>query len=132
MTQSTYSYAEPGAIRPVRCEPWCVDGDGHPAADFRDDQVCWGPESYVEASTDEVKVEYDRKSDTTTVWPPRIGAQAYRDFNQHPQVYVHLDLPAKGVDTSVRLTGEEARQLAAHLVEAAGCLEGPVAEVDTR
>jgi hypothetical protein len=119
ITQSAYSYAEPGAIRPVQCEPWCVDGDGHFAAAMRDDQVCWGPGSYVEASTDEVKVEYEKRSDTETVWPARIGAQAYRGFNQHPQVYVHVDLPGDGVDVSVRLTAGEARQLAAQLVEAA-------------
>jgi hypothetical protein len=42
---------------------------------------------------------------------PRVGVMAYRGFNQHPSVYVHIDLPAyaDGIDVPVTLTNEEAR-----------------------
>ncbi len=120
-TRSIYTCGEPGAIRPVQCEPWCVDGDGHAGASDRDEHVCWGPQSYIEATTEEVKLEYDKQSDTTTVFPPRLGVSAYRGFNQYPQVYVHIDLPAHrdGIDVSVKLTGGEAVRLAADLLMAA-------------
>jgi hypothetical protein len=118
---STYTYAQPGAIRPIHCAPWCTDGDGHPAASMRDDQVCWGPDGYVEASTEEVLAEF--RNDSVISFPSVIGAQAYRQFNQQPQVYVHIELPAAadagGVDVSVKLTADEARRLAANLIEAA-------------
>lgn len=27
---------------PIQCEPWCVHGDGHPGADYPEDQTCDG------------------------------------------------------------------------------------------
>jgi hypothetical protein len=108
-------------IDAVRCTPWCTYGDGHTNETCREDQTCWGPEHYVEASTEEVLTEYRKATDEDFVWPSRVGAQAYRGFNQRPQVYIHVDLPAyaDGVDVSVKLTAEEAQQLAALLLEVA-------------
>jgi hypothetical protein len=109
-------------IAPIACTSWCKDGDGHPNETGRADQTCWGPHHYVEASTEEVLAEYDKSTHTWDTYASRLGISAYRGFNQHPSVYVHNNLPAGptgGVDTSVRLTADEARQLAAYLIEVA-------------
>ncbi|ORV85554.1 hypothetical protein AWC11_01640 [Mycobacterium interjectum] len=54
---------------------------------------------------------------------PKIGPCAYRGFNQRVCVYLHMYLPSHaedgGLDTLVRLTATEARQLAADLIAVA-------------
>jgi hypothetical protein len=109
-------------IAPIACTSWCRYGDGHPNETGRADQTCWGADHYVEASTEEVLAEYDKGTDTWNAYASQLGISAYRGFNQHPSVYVHINLPAApddGVDTSVWLTADEARQLAAYLIEVA-------------
>jgi hypothetical protein len=97
--------------RPPPAHPDAEDGDGHPNETGRDDQTCWRPGHYVEASTEEILTEYNRRTDTWNTWASRVGVMAYRGFNQHPSVYVHIDLPAyaDGIDVPVTLTNEEAR-----------------------
>jgi hypothetical protein len=103
----------------IVCTPWCEDGDGHPNAVFREDQTCWGQESYVDMSLEGVT------RDEYGVYVPRLGAQAYRHWpGEAPCVYVHLDnieLPANRgtLDDSLHLTAEEAISLAAALLNAA-------------
>jgi hypothetical protein len=69
---------QPTDLTPVQCEPWCTDGDGHPNTLGRRDQTCCGPEHYIEARVEEVLTEYNKYTDTTTTFPPRVGVMAYR------------------------------------------------------
>lgn len=41
-------------LPPIVCAPWCEDGDGHAREFMREDQTCWGPESYVDLSRERV------------------------------------------------------------------------------
>ena len=111
-------------ISPIQCAPWCVYGDGHPQQFMRGDQTCWGADHYVEASTEELRAEYNGRTGERTVFPAHIGPCAYRGFNEHPVVYLHVDVPTRQVDVSVKLTAAEARALAAHLIEVAELIEG--------
>lgn len=113
------------SIRPVICEPWCTDGDGHIREGGREDQNCWGESHYVELTLEEVGVEV--KADAPyghTIWPAIVGPNAYRGFNEHPCVYVHLLLPRWDIDSTFKLTSDEARDLAAHLLAVAEEIEG--------
>jgi hypothetical protein len=110
-------------IPPIECALWCKDGHGHTEQLMRGDQTCWGPDHYVEASTEELHAEYSSRTGERALWPTRGGACAYRGFNQRPVVYVHVEVPTRGTDESVRLTAAEARELAGYLVEVAEVIE---------
>jgi hypothetical protein len=113
-----------GEIPPIECAPWCKYGDGHTEQLMREDQTCWGPDHYVEASTEELHAEYSSRTGERVVWPTRVGACAYRAFNEHPTVYLHVEVPTRGVDTSIKLTAAEAWELADYLVEVAELIGG--------
>lgn len=113
------------SIRPVKCAPWCTDGDGHPQAKSRKDQDCWGTSHYTELSLEDVAVEFE-KDPTHGIYPSIIGPNAYRGHNQLPCVYVHFTIHGHGGDLedgSCKLTAGEARQLAANLITVADEIE---------
>jgi hypothetical protein len=110
-------------IPPVVCAPWCVDGDGHTNEAFRGDQTCWGYDTYVDLSLEDVT------RDKYGVYVQRIGATSHRRWGHTPCVYVHLDsieLSANRgtIDHALHLTAEEAMSLAAALVKAAEDIRG--------
>jgi hypothetical protein len=109
-------------IPPIVCAPWCVDRDGHTNAVFRGDQTCWGFDTYVDLSLEDVtREEYG-------VYVQRIGATPYRRWGHTPCVYVHLadiEIPKRGtIDHALHMTAEEAMSLAAALVKAAEDIRG--------
>jgi hypothetical protein len=128
MTQDTdvQRYDEAAKIPPIKCTTWCRHGDGHTKELMRADQTCWGQDHYLDLTLEDVQAteleptESDRFRYSVDV--PRIGSCGYRGFNQLPCVYMHVYLPTDGdcgLDTSVKLTPEEARELAAYLVTVA-------------
>lgn len=118
----------PAHLSPVQCAPWCKDNDGHIGQVARHDQNCWGPDHYVDLQIEKVvatPIEDDLYR--YDIYTPRIGPCAYQGFNQHPVVYLHIELPAAGtdgIDTSCKLTAAEARQLAANLIAVADEIDG--------
>lgn len=121
----------PTGIPPITCAPWCKDNDGHPSAVSRGDQNCWGPDHPVHLSIEEVHATgVGNPGDEDFRWEidtPHLTPCAYRGFNQHPLVYLHIWMPnyhRDGLDTSVHLTADEARQLAATLITVAETIGG--------
>ena len=74
------------------------------------------------ASAEEVHVEH--QGTARVVFPSQVEICAYRGLNEHPLVYVYVEVPTRGIETSVRFTADEARQLAAYLVEVADLVDG--------
>ncbi len=102
-------------LPPIVCTPWCTDGDGHTQAVSEGDQVCWGETGpYV------FPVHEPAEIDSNGAWLTRVGAMAYRGFGKDAVVYLHVARSSPHADISVYLTANEARQLAARLVEVAG------------
>jgi hypothetical protein len=116
-------------IPPIVCEPWCIDGNGHTNETGREDQTCWGPQTYVSLSREEVEL------DQYGTYEPRFGVMAYRQWpGTAPCVYVHLDgitLPANRgtLDDSLHLTTEEAHTIGLALVKAAQDVRGNQADL---
>jgi hypothetical protein len=117
----TADYPARPSLAPIVCAPWYTDGDGHPHEYFEDDQACWGCGSYVHP------IHEPALLDPRGAWLTRLGVMAYRGINEQALVYVHLDLPGErdGIDVSVKLTADEARQLAGHLIEVADQIDRP-------
>jgi hypothetical protein len=115
-------------ISPVKCTPWCTDGDGHTGATSREDQSCWGREPYVELSLEEVEVNVGKEPGEYEIWPSAIGPCAYRGFSQLPAVYLHFTLQRHNdgglLDDSCKLTVDEARALAVALLAVADEIDG--------
>jgi hypothetical protein len=118
---------EPSKLPPVVCTLWCTDGDGHTDTVFPEDQHCWGRDAYVDLSLEPTVPE-------ELPYVPRISAQAYRQWaGAAPCVYVHLDgikVPFNRggdclLDDSVKMTADEACQLALALLKAAEDVRGP-------
>jgi hypothetical protein len=104
-------------IPPIQCPSWCTD-PGHVAETGRGDQNCYSEDGYVAASLDEVEIgKYG-------VCESRIGAMAYRGFNKHPVVLIHVEGFRGGLDAELRLTASEAKQLAQYMLAAADMIEG--------
>lgn len=122
-TQEVDRHGRPAKLPPVECAPWCEDQDGHVGMARRKEQDCWGHSYYVELSTEEVVVERSTPDSDWEVYVARIGPCAYRGFNERARVYLHLEMPAysnnRDVDVSCKLTADEARQLANHLLAVA-------------
>lgn len=105
----------------VQCTPWCVDGDGHPNEVGRVDQNCFGSDTYVDLTLEEID------HDPYGTYTSRLGVTPARGFNQLPTAYLHLDLihhELGNLDRAVRLTAAEARALAAALLTVADTIEG--------
>ena len=109
---------EATGIPPIECPNWCTD-PGHVAEIGRSDQRCYSSsDAYVTASLDDVEIsQYG-------VGQSRIGAMAYRKFNEYPVVLMHIDGFRGGVDVEAQLTAVEARELANHLLTAADMIDG--------
>jgi hypothetical protein len=98
--------------------PRVVHDPGHIAEHFRADQNCYSFDTYVDASLAEVEInEYG-------VCGSRVGAMAYRGFNKYPVVLIHVEGFDHGLDETLRLTAEEAKQLAQYLLVAADHVGG--------
>jgi hypothetical protein len=125
---ATYTQDWPtSAISPIKCAPWCTDGDGHTGATSHEDQSCWGVSPYVELSLEEVTAEIGKEPGEYKFWPSIIGPCAYRGFNELPAVYLHFTLQGHSdgiLDDSCKLTSEEARVLAVALIAAADEIDG--------
>ncbi|MFD3425274.1 hypothetical protein [Nocardia fluminea] len=98
-------------LDPVVCIPSCEDQDGHPAALFAEDQICFGKAMTVALSQEE---------------PERSGDQeraAYVDtYTQHHpggQLSVHLYATTARDDMWLDLTAAEALKLADNLIAVA-------------
>lgn len=105
----------------VQCTPWCVDGDGHPNEVGRVDQNCFGSDTYVDLTLEEID------HDPYGTYTSRLGVTPARGFNQLSTVYLHLDLihhELGNLDRAVRLTAAEARAFAAALLTVADTIEG--------
>jgi hypothetical protein len=114
-------------ISPIKCAPWCTDGDGHLRATSHEDQSCWGVSPYVELSLEEVTAEIGKEPGEYMIWPSIIGPCAYRGFNQLPAVYLHFNLQGHSdglLDDSCKLTADEARALAVALNAVADEIDG--------
>lgn len=103
----------------VRCAPWCADGDGHPNECMVEDQTCWGTCDYVFLSGERPEI------DASGIYPAVIGALPHRPYGAPDDVYVHLVLPERDIDTGVQLTPSEARALAVRLLVSADLVDPP-------
>lgn len=105
----------------IDCTSWCVAGDGHPDETARADQNCYGHDTYVDLTLEEI----DR--DPYGSYSSRLGVTPARGFNQLPTAYLHIDLihhELGNLDRAVNLTAAEARALAAALLTVADTIEG--------
>lgn len=41
------------AVKPIVCQPWCREGDGHQDALFASDQHCWSEDRLIALTVDE-------------------------------------------------------------------------------
>lgn len=106
------------AVRPIVCQPWCREGDGHQDALFASDQHCWSEDRTIALTMNE-PIDGGPKS-----WRERSDPTAY--------VMVFLD-NSPGDSTTVcvgyldrfaiKFTPTEARLLAAALHEMADLAE---------
>jgi hypothetical protein len=101
-------------LPPVTCEPWCVDGDGHPDEVFHDDQWCRTDETSVLLTRD----YRDHESGETEV--DFIAVSLQRFPGRVPEVSLRHTAP----DDDAMLTPAEARGLAALLTATADLLDG--------
>jgi hypothetical protein len=101
----------PAAVTgPVRCENWCVDGDGHGGATFAEDQVCYSEQHITEM---------------TAMPPLTAGERTTERPIDYLEVYLslrHSDVSGSLVgilhgktDDELHLTLEEAARLVADL-----------------
>ncbi len=118
MTSTMRVEAADVTVEPIVCQPWCLEGDGHPDALFTADQHCWSEDRVIALTVNE---SIDG------------GPASWRDTSD-PVAYAMVFLDsASGESTSVcvgyadrfaiRFTPTEARLLAAALLEMAGTAE---------
>ncbi|SLH95768.1 Uncharacterised protein [Mycobacteroides abscessus subsp. massiliense] len=122
--QTVYNWGAPESHGAIQCAPWCADGQGHPDSVTRSDQACWSASSAVVLGLAEgapalpVDIESWAQLD-----PARIAVAAYRAFHSLPVVDLHLYHPHRNaalyVDRNVKMTADEAVQLARILLDAA-------------
>jgi len=110
MTTSTFT-AEPMWVdsitpTPITCQPWCLDGDGHPGATFVDDQWCHGRERRVPLSLEAPVLLADETRE-----PEYVMVHAGKYPGEEPRV--HLD---KGEMPVAQLLPDEAESLARQLL----------------
>lgn len=109
----------------VQCAPWCTDGDGHQREHFRRDQWCQG---------DIVKVIFGLEDlapalPVTTVDLSEPGISVYPRRDWHGLPYVALNVYREhhnkhlAIDSDLKVTVAEARELAAALLAVADCIE---------
>jgi hypothetical protein len=102
---------------PITCQPWCESGDGHPH-EVVTDQCCNGIEHRVPLHLTEMRdvavigAEPDWQHDYLTVYPQKW-------FAREPVVFL-----GQGETTGVMMTPDEARQLAAELLDAVAQISG--------
>jgi hypothetical protein len=108
---------EATGIPPIECPSWCTD-PGHVAETGRADQNCYSDDGYVTASLDEVEIS------KYGVGLSRIGATAYRGFNQYPGVRIHIEGFRGGLDEVIDLTPVEVNELVQHLLTAVHMIGG--------
>lgn len=134
--QTVYEFGAPLSHGAIRCAPWCTDGRGHLDAIMRADQSCWSARQAVVLGLAEGAPALPiALEDWAQLDPPHIAVAAYRAFHSLPVVSLHLyhpsDNPSVHVDFDVRMTPDEAIQLARFLLDAAA-LAGAGGAVDGR
>ncbi|PQP38798.1 DUF6907 domain-containing protein [Mycolicibacterium austroafricanum] len=113
------------AAETVHCEPWCVDGDGHQREHYRRDQWCQGEIIKVVFGLEDLAPALPIA--TVDLSEPGISVYPRRDWHGLP--YVALNVYREhsneflAIDTDLRVTAAEARELAAALVDVANVIE---------
>lgn len=109
----------------VQCAPWCTDGDSHQREYFRSDQWCQGDITKVILG-----LEHRAPALPITavdLSEPGISVYARRDWHGLPyvalNVYREHNNQFLSIDTDLKVTVAEARELAAALLAVADCIE---------
>lgn len=136
VVQTVHDFGAPESHGALRCALWCTDGRGHLDAIMRADQSCWSASNAVVLGLADGAPALPIDSESwAQLDPPRIAVAAYRAWYGLPVVDVHLyhpsDNPSVHVDFDVKLTPDEAVQLARFLLDAAA-LAGAGVAVDGR
>lgn len=110
------------------CPSWCTEG-GHQREAYRHDQNCWGPGHAVVLHLEHgAPATHLTLVEALEMDPPRIDPCAYRRWHSLPIVYLHLYRPHENphldLDTNLKLTTTEARELANNLVAVANEIDG--------
>lgn len=110
------------------CPCWCAE-DGHQSEVYRHDQICWGAGHAVVLHLEHgAPAPHLSRTQALEMDPPRIDPCAYRRWHSLPIVYLHLYRPHENphldLDTNLKLTTAEARELANNLVAVADEIEG--------
>lgn len=92
-------------VTPIRCASWCEDGDGHADARFAEDQWCTSAD--IEITT---RLHEEWEMVDGAVEPARMKVYTRRD--PEAPAYAVVCTPE---DAEIRLTPDEARQMAAAL-----------------
>ncbi|MBN7456300.1 hypothetical protein [Mycobacteroides abscessus] len=131
--QTVRDFGAPLSHGAIRCASWCSDGRGHVDAVMRADQACWSASSAVVLGLADgapalpVDIESWAQLD-----PARIAVSAYRAFHSLPVVDLHLYHPHENrnvhVDFNVKMTADEAVQLARFLLDSAALAGAGVAD----
>lgn len=108
-------------MSPVRCPPWCTDGDGHPDYIYAVDQWCGSEGHFVTFVNPSGEVDPFEQ----------VGALARLDHNpDHTSVVLHVTTGDVDVDVDLSVAG--ARELAAAVLaaaELAECTAGTVSNL---
>ena len=110
----------------VQCEPWCLDGDGHQRELYRHDQWCQGEIVKVIFGLE----EHAPAIPVTAVDLTEPGISVYPRRHWHGLPYVTLNIYREhtndhlAIDTDLKVTVAEARELAAALLAVADVIEG--------
>lgn len=110
------------------CPSWCTE-DGHQREVYRHDQICWGAGHAVVLHLETgAPATHLTLVEALEMDPPRIDPCAYRRWHSLPIVYLHLYRPHENrhlyLDTNLKLTTAEARELANSLVAVADEIDG--------
>lgn len=113
----------------LACPSWCTEDDAHQRETYRHDQNCWGVGHPVVLHLEPgAPATHLTLAQVLEMDPPRIDPCAYRRWHQLPIVYLHLYRPHENphlyLDTSLKLTTAEARELANNLLAVADEIEG--------
>lgn len=106
------------SMGPVKCQPWCTDGDGHAGQAFLEDQGCWGRDHVVVCTLDEPGIEsvgtFSSELQVNLRQQQAVGHSiaGCREFERgEPYVYLTIGQPRHDIDAAVVLTIDEAVQL---------------------
>lgn len=113
---------------PVACPSWCTEADEHATDTLRADRNCWGADRAVILHLEEgAPSPHLSAQQQLAMDPPRISPYAYRRWHALPIVYMHIYRPHDcghlDLDTNVKVTVAEARELAAALIAVADEIE---------